>query len=143
MADSGLVDSALMSVLASDATLLGFCPNGVYYGVAPPGSTAFVTVQLMDHVDPPGLDATTLLERGLYMVKAIILTSSSTPARQAADRIHDLLDQATLDLASAGYVPMVCRRIERYRTIEVDPVDKSARWQHQGGTYEVVSYEGS
>lgn len=143
MADSGLIDSALMSVLANDAALAGYCPNGVYYGVAPPGSTAFVTVQLMDHVDRPGLDSVTLLERGLYMVKAILLTSSSTPARQAAARIQDLLDQATLDLAAAGYVPMVCRRIERYRAVEVDPVDKSARWQHQGGTYEVTAYEGS
>ena len=143
MADAGLVDSAVMSVLANDATLAGYCPNGVYYGVAPPGSTAFVTVDLMDHVDRPGLDSVTLLERGLYMVKAVLLTASATPARLAAARIHELLDHVTLDLASAGYVPMVCRRIERYRKVEVDPVDKSARWQHQGGTYEVSSYEGS
>lgn len=141
MADSGLVDSAVMSRLANDAALKALCPDGVFYGLPPPACRAFVIVMLMDHEDRPGLGGVTLLERAVYLAKAVILSSSGTPAREAAARIHVLLDQAELDLAAAGYQPMACRRIERWRPApEVDPVEKSARWQHVGGQYEVTCY---
>jgi hypothetical protein len=144
MADAGLVDAAVMARLANDATLAALCPDGVYWGAAPPRqppATAFVIVAQLHHAQRPALDSATLYEQTLYLVKAVMLTPSAAPPRQAAQRIDALLHNADLDLAPAGYAAIACRRIERVHTPpEIDPLDISARWQHVGGQYELWSY---
>jgi len=140
MADASLVDAALLEVLANDPTLAALCPDGAFWDLAPAGARAFVVASLMDAADVPALDSQTLYERAVYVVKAVVLASGGTVTRDAAARIHALLEHATLDLTAAGYGDMVLHRIERLRYTELDPVEKSARWQHRGGQYELVSY---
>lgn len=130
-----------MEHLANDAALMALCPDGVYWGAPQPGCTAFVIVALFDGTERPGLSGTTLYERTVYLVKAVMLSQGGSEARQAAARIHALLQNAELDLSAAGYQSMLCRRIEPLRLPpEFDPDEKSARWQHVGGQYEVWSY---
>ena len=140
MADRSLVDAALLELLANDAALKVLCPDGVYWDLAPHGARAFVVAALLDGSETPALDRQTLYERTVYLVKAVVLASGGTVTRDAAARIHQLLHQAELDLTAAGYAAMVLRRLEPVRFTEIDPVDKSARWQHRGGQYELWSY---
>jgi hypothetical protein len=142
MADSGLVDAAVMEVLANDSALAALCPDGVYWGIRPGGSPApgaFVIVALFDHREQPALAGDTLYERTNYLVKAVVFGTSKTPARQAAARIHELLHGAVLDLAPAGYTAMDMRRLDRVAYLEIDQMNK-APWHHHGGQYEVWSY---
>ena len=142
MADSGLVDAAVMEVLANDAALTALCPDGVYWGIRPGGSPApgaFVIVALFDHREQPALAGGTLYERTNYLVKAVVFGTSKTPARQAAARIHELLHGAVLDLTPAGYTAMDMRRLDRVAYLEIDQMNK-APWHHHGGQYEVMSY---
>jgi len=142
MADSGLVDAAVMEVLANDSALAALCPDGVYWGIRPGGSPApgaFVIVLLFDHREQPALAGDTLYERTNYLIKAVVFGTSKTPARQAAARIHELLHGAELDLTPAGYTAMDCRRLDRVAYPEIDQMNK-ATWHHHGGQYEVWSY---
>jgi hypothetical protein len=139
MSDSGLVDAAVMEVLANDATLTALCPDGVFWGRAPAGATAFVIAALIDHSEQPALDRQTLYETTVYLVKAVILNASKTPSRTAAARIHVLLHGAQLDLAPAGYQVMACQRLERVAYPELDPIN-AVTWHHGGGQYAVMSY---
>jgi hypothetical protein len=140
MADRSLVDAALLELLANDAPLAALCPDGAFWDLAPAGAKAFVLAGIVDGTETPGLDSTTLYESTIYLVKAVVLTSGGSVTRNAAARIHQLLQHADLDLAAAGYSPMVLKRIEPIRYTEVDPIEKSARWQHRGGQYELLSY---
>jgi len=142
MADTGLVDAALMELLANDAALGALCPGGVYWGIRPPpdeGLTAFVIVMLFDHNEEPGLSGITLYERTTYLVKAVIMAKSRTPTRQAAARIHELLQGVILDLTPAGYVAMDLHRVDRVAYPELDPANKAV-WHHGGGQYELMHY---
>ena len=140
MADSGLVDAAVIELLANDAQLTALCPDGVYWGVRPiPGGRSFVIVSLFDYIPRPGLADVTLTERTIYLAKAVIQATSRTPARQAAARIHALLQWAVLDLADAGHTAMQCRLIDRVAYPETDAAN-NAIWHHAGGQYEVTHY---
>ena len=145
MADSGLVDAAVMELLANDATLSALCPDGVYWNIRPPRvppnppASAFVIVALFDHIEQPGLGGITLWERTTYLVISRILAQSRTQARQAAARIQALLHGALPDLTAAGYTAMDFRRIDRVTLTEVDPIN-SATWHHFGGRYELMHY---
>lgn len=138
MPDASLVDAAVVTVLANDATLHGLCPDGVFWDLANPGATRFVVVSLFDHQDETGLDDADLAERTVYLVKAVALIAGGTLVRDAAARIHELLHRApALDLSATGYELMAMRRVHRVRYTETDPVEKSSRWQHRGGQYEL------
>ena len=142
MADIGLVDAAVIEVLANDAALTALCPDGVYWDIRPSGSPApgaFVIVSHFDYRTEPGLADTTLYERMLYWVVARIASTSKTPARQAAARIHELLHGTILDLTAAGYTAMALTRIDRRAYTEIDPANK-ATWHHHGAQYELFSY---
>jgi len=142
MSDIGLVDAALMEVLANDAALTALCPGGVYWDIRPPGEpapTAYIVVSHFDYSAEPGLGGTTLYETILYWVRATVLGSSRTTARLANARIYALLQGTLLDLTAAGYVAMSCTRVDHRPYVEVDPVNKSL-WQHHGSQYEVISY---
>lgn len=136
MADSSNIDNALIALLGADATLLALCPNGAYYDEAPPGSTRFVIVSLMDETDEP-IFRGRAFEDGTYMVKAVMRSNASGDIKSAAARIDALLDQQPLTVT--GYNVTVMRRTSRIRQTEVDEEDQTIRWQHRGGLYQVVA----
>jgi len=141
VADSSAIDAALVTKLSSDATLLGLMPNGVYFDQAPPGSSRFVLISLVNSHDEPMMDADRAFEEATYLVKAVGLSAPSVTLpvnamRDAAARIDALLEGGTLTIS--GYGLMVMRRVESIRALEVDEADESIRWQHRGGMYEVV-----
>ena len=137
MTDTNVIDAAILAVLQNDAQLRTYCPDGVFWGVAPANTTRFVVVSQFDHVDHPGLDDWDLYETVTYLVKSV-LAGTSGPSKDAAARIHTLLHHTPIVL-SPTYELMQIRRTRRIRDTEVDPVDKSARWQHRGGLYEVTA----
>jgi len=141
MADAGLVDAAVVELLANDAALTALCPNGVYWDLQPsssPSPGAFVIVSLFKCDRTPGLSVT-LYEDLLYWVVARVHETSKVAARQAAARINELLDGAILDLTAAGYTAMACARIDRRADSDRDKTDKSV-WHYHGGLYELRSY---
>ena len=137
MTDTNVIDAAVLAVLQNDAQLKTYCPDGVFWGVAPANATRFVVVSQFDHVDTGGLNEEDLYETVTYLVKAI-LAGTSGPIKDAAARIHTLLHRADLNLAPT-YEIMASQRTRRIRDTEIDPVDKSARWQHRGGLYEITA----
>lgn len=135
MPDSSDIDQAVIAKLGADATLLGYMTNGVYWDEAPPSSTKFVIVSLVDEADAQKQGSRSH-EDALYMVKAVALSTANANMKAAAARIDALLDGQTL--TAAGYSHMVMQRESRIRITEVDDVDPSIRWFHRGGNYRVV-----
>jgi hypothetical protein len=135
MSDSSDIDNALVAKLGADSTLLALAPNGVYWDVAPPGSTRFVIVSLADSHDELMLGSPAW-EEGLYLVKAVMLTTAGGDVKAAAARIHAVLDGSTL--TASGYSTMTIQRESRVRITEVDEADDSIRWLHRGGYYRVM-----
>jgi len=142
MADVGLIDAALVELLANDAALMTLCPDGVYWDIRPGGSPApgaFVIVSHFTYRATPGFGGP-LYEDNLYWVVARIAATSKVPARQAAARINVLLDGTLLDLSAAGYTAMHCRRVDRRADTDVDLANK-ATWHYHGGQYELMSHQ--
>lgn len=138
--DSSLIDSALIAKLASDATLLALCPNGVYFAEAPQGATRFVVVSLVDEADEP-VFGTRAIEDSLYLVEARMLSTAGGDIHAAALRIDQLLEDQSLGIGSppsvVGYTWMCCHRESRTRMTEVDAIDPNLRWFRRGGMYRV------
>lgn len=124
-----------MAKLAGDSQLMAICTDGVYFGVAAKDKTRFVVVSLSTSFDEPMFGARAF-EDVTYLVKAVLLDTGGTAARNAAARIDALLENQPLTIA--GYSHMVTQRVERVRYTEVDPENPDARWQHQGGLYQVM-----
>jgi len=142
MPDSSDIDAALVGTLAADAALGQLCPNGVYVDEAPPGSTRFVIVSLVDE-DDVGMFGGRAFEDALVQIEARMLsTVAGANPKAAAARIDALLDPqpplppATLTVE--GYAGMALHRESRIRTTEVDDADPSIRWYRRGGRYRVV-----
>jgi len=134
-ADVAAVDTALVGVLAGDATLDTLVPDGVYLDVAPSNKTRFVIVSHVVHEDTEGF-VSALYERVVYRVTARVLESTGVNVNAAAARIHALLHDQVI-AAITGYVHMTTLRIERVKFTEVDAIDNDIRWQIAGGDYEV------
>lgn len=135
MPDSSDIDAALVVKLGSDATLLSYCPNGVYVDEAPPGVTRFVIVSLLDEIDVDQFGGTAY-EDALYLVEARMLsTVAGANPKAAAARIQTLLHDQSLTVA--GYASMTVHREARLRQTEVDDIDPSIRWHRRGGQYRV------
>lgn len=133
MPDSSDIDNALVAKLGADATLLGYCPNGVYVDEAPPGSTRFVIVSLVDEHDE-GQFGSRAYEDALFSVEARMLsTVAGANVKAAAARIDVLLEDQPLTVA--GYTWMTLHRESRVRMTEVDDADNSIRWYRRGGQY--------
>lgn len=136
-ADSAAVDEAVVQRLSTDAALTALVPGGVAFDVALQGVTTAVIVTLMSHTDTyaqtgGAIEPGSLIERPVYLVKAIDGRSSGATARQAAQRIHELLQGAHFPIA--GFVLLRAERIERIRYTEYDQTT-GQRWQHRGGNY--------
>jgi len=134
MADSSAVDAALMVKLSSDATLLSLMTNNVHFDIAPTGSTKFVIVSQQAHEDEYQFGGSAW-ERFIYLVKAVAKDTSGDSVKQAAARIHTLLQDQSLTVT--GYGVMNMQRTERIRYTEIDDAT-DARWQHRGGLYSVM-----
>lgn len=142
MPDSSAIDSALIATLGSDAALLALCPNGVYYGEAPGGSTRFVIVYLIDEEDTSVLPGTRAIEDAVYLVEARMLsTVTGSNIAGAAARLDALLENATL--SAAGYTTMTVHREKRVRDTDVDDQDSTIRWFRRGGHYRVQMSVGT
>ena len=140
MADSSAVDTAVITHLASDATLATLLPGGVHFGLAPQGKTAFALVTIDETADVAVFAETAAARRAIevitYAVAAVVQTSAMGPATQAAARIDALLADQPLTVPGYGWLSTV--RVDRIRDPgELDPSDKSIRWQHHGGRYRV------
>ena len=143
MPDSSAIESALLAKLQADTILMGYMPNGVYWDLAPPGSTRYVLVSFLAHHDEPQFGQRSW-EDGLYLIKAVGLKTTTNPPNvaAAAARIDELLDPqppsppATLTIP--GYSLMVLERAERVRYTEVDEIDNTIIWFHRGGQYRLI-----
>jgi hypothetical protein len=138
--DASAVDTAVITALASDATLAALLPGGVHFGLAPQGTTSFAlvtideTAEISVFAEVPA--ARRAIEAITYAVQAVVLTSAMAPATEAAARIDALLADQPLTVPGYGWLSTV--RVERIRDPgELDPTDKSLRWQHHGGRYRV------
>lgn len=137
MPDSQDIDTAVLTKLSSDGTLLGLMPNGVYFDEAPPGSQRFVIVSLVDEADAAVFGGRKF-EDAHYLIKAVALSTAASAAanvKAAAARIDALLEDATLTVS--GYTTFEVSRESRIRITEVDDVDPTIRWYHRGGQYRV------
>jgi hypothetical protein len=92
--DSSDVDNALIAKLGADSALLALMPNGAYMDEAPPGSTRFVIVSLVEAIDAQAFGARAF-ESALYLVKAVERSPGGN-VKAAAARIDALLDNGTL-----------------------------------------------
>ena len=138
--DASAIDEALVDLLASDATLRGLLPDGVFFDVAPPQARKFCVVSIVTQVGVPVFGGCAI-EDTTYLVKAVCAVDGggSSAIRQAAARIDDLLDDGTLAVPAA-YGFMACFRDDtdgRVRALEIDDLDKSIRWYHRGARYRV------
>jgi hypothetical protein len=136
-ADSSDVDGAIVAVLLADTTLMGYCPDGVFFDEANPGAQRFVIVSLVDETDEVDY-AGRCYEDALYLVKAVELSSVSSNIKAAAKRIDALLDRVLLP-PPANYTEISIVREQRIRDRETDDINTSIRWDHRGGYYRVMA----
>jgi phosphopantothenate synthetase len=104
---------------------------------APPNSTRFVIVSLVDEADEAQFGGRAF-EDALYLVEARILsttTNANAAVKAAAARIDALLEDQTLSVT--GYVWSTMHRESRVRLTEVDDADSAIRWFRRGGNYRV------
>lgn len=135
MPSTSAVDAAVIAKLATDATLTGLAPGGVFRDMSPQGvATPFVIVSQMAHEDDYAVGSQAL-EQVRYMVKGVHQSTSGTTAQSVADRIQTLLQGAVL--TATGYRCLLVQREERIAYTEVDD-GSDRRYQHRGGVYLVV-----
>jgi Protein of unknown function (DUF3168) len=124
------VDAALITTLQGAPAVTSAAPGGVYWDVAPEGTTfPVVIINLQQHDDAYEM-AEGHSEDGRYLVKAVGIGSNATAVAVAADAIQATLQDQLLFVP--GYDLMVCHREERVRFVEVDG---ATRYQHRGGIY--------
>lgn len=135
--DSSLIANALIAKLGSDATLLGFVPNGVYEDEAQSGCTRFVIVSQIMATDTVLFAEGRAIEDALFLIEARVLSTAGTAdaAAKAAFRIDELLEDGVLDIP--GYQVMEMTREEFVRGLEVDDVDPTIKWRRRGGRYRI------
>ena len=136
MSSTAAIDAAIIAKLANDATLTTAAPGGVYRDIAPQGvASPFVIVTQMAHGDEYAIGSQAY-EELTYLVKAVGSGTSGNAAQTAADRIHALLQGATLTIT--GYRSLIVQRAERVGYVEVEDAS-DRRWQHRGGMYLVMA----
>lgn len=137
MPDSSAIDNALVAKLLNDATLRGLMPDGVFFDEANPGAKRFVIVSIVEAHDGAVFGGRAY-EDVLYLVKSVALSTAFGDTKAAAARIDALLDDQDLTIGD-GYQLIMMYRDSPVRYTEVDDVDRSLRWQHRGGRYQVMA----
>jgi hypothetical protein len=140
VADASAIDAAVITTLAGDATLAALLPGGVHFGLAPQGTTAFALVTIDETAEVSVFSAVPAQRRAIeaitYAVQAVVATTAMAPATDAAARIDALLADQPLTVPGYGWLSTV--RVNRIRDPgDLDPSEKSVRWQHHGGRYRV------
>jgi hypothetical protein len=138
--DSGELDAALVGLLQGDAALTALQPDGVWLDDVPPGAQRFVMVAVLEATDGATFGAGRAFEVVRYRVTAVGHTAVVTgpEIRAAALRIDTLLQDAALTVG--GYpAGVTIARLGRVRLLEVDDEDRSLRWYHRGGVYELFA----
>lgn len=135
MLDSSEIDNALVAKLGADAQLLSYAINGVHMDEAPPKTTRFVIVSVIDAFDE-GVFGGRAVEDVLYLVEYRELKQGTGQAKAAAARIDELLNEGEL-VVPAGYTFMAMFRDSRTRHTETDEAEESIRWYRRGGRYRV------
>lgn len=131
--DSGAVDDAILAILNADAPLRALLPDGVYFDVAPPGSTGYAIIAIVAHADVAVFGRRAGEEYRLLVLSTTLDRSASRPA---AERIDGLLEDAAI--AIDGFTLDAIHRDDRVRDREVDVTDPALVWHHRGGEYRVV-----
>lgn len=134
--DTSAIDAAVVGRLLADSALMAAMPGGVYFDVAADGKTQYVLVSHVDASDDHYFE-NERDEHIVYAIKAVELSTTGSNVGTAARRIDALFDGA--DFAITGYNLHSSQREKPLRYTEVDDVDRSKRWQHRGGHYEVVA----
>src|SRR5262245_34169768 len=141
MSDTGAVDAAIVSRLQADSQLLALMPDGVWINEAPAGKRAFVIVSLAIGQDVGQMAPLPAKRRAMedlrYLIKAVNMNASRTPARNAAARIDAVMEDPAA-LTVPGYGVLQCHRFEAVEDTEPDQIDQTIRWQHYGGRYRVL-----
>lgn len=136
MIDASQIERALIGVLAADPELSTLLPDGVFWDLAPQGSTQFAIVSLSvsrGQAEFHDLDSFRTL---VYGVKAVIQSTGTTAIVDADARIQALLDRQPIPLPpETGAGLMLIRWLDRIRYTET--VDAGV-WQHGGARYEVT-----
>jgi hypothetical protein len=132
--NTAAIGNALIAHLGSDATLLTFCPHGVYRNQAPPHARQFVVVWLIDATDEYVFHASGY-EDHLYGVEVRMLESAGGDCQGAAAHLDTLLQD--VPLTAAGYVWSTTFRERAVDLLEVDVLEPTIRWRRCGGDYRV------
>lgn len=138
--DSGALDAALVAYLQADAALTARQPDGVFIDDVPPGAQRFVMVTVLEATDGETFSEGRAFEVVRYRVTAVGHTAVVTgpDIRAAALRLDELLQGASLTVD--GYpAGVTLARLGRIRLLEVDDEDRSLRWYHRGGVYELFA----
>jgi N-acetylneuraminic acid mutarotase len=134
-ADSSAIDNALIAKLGADAALLALMPNGVYYGLGPPGATRYVTVTIDQQTDVPAFGGR-VQEDTQYRIVASGLSTANPDCQGAALRIDELLEDQPFAVDQFTFATMY--RVRRIRETRPDLTNPSVRWHLRGGVYRVV-----
>jgi hypothetical protein len=129
--------AAIYERLHSDAPLQGLLgtPGAIYHQVAP-ANTKSPYIILSKQTGNPywtfGSRREDHLQRERWMVKAVCVGGSASPAEQAADRADELLHDAPLVIADT--VLLYCRRASDIDYPETSGPD---RYSHVGAIYRI------
>lgn len=137
MSDTEEIDEALVTLLNSDATLLGFAPGGAWWELAPQGTpTPFVIVTQEDHEDEGAQSQADAFERVVYGVQVMAPATSGAASGSnvdaAASRIKALLHHGSF--VATGYSIQLVQRLRRTKELVADG---DRLWQIRGGEYQV------
>jgi len=136
VADSAVLDAAVVTLLLNDATLQGLLPDGVYFDQATPGAQRYTLVTITSAPDT-WMFGGRAFETPVYLVLAVVLSVTGGNIQAAAARIDAVLNGATV--SATGYAPATLRRVSRVRHSDPDSADASHRWQTRGGEYELLA----
>lgn len=135
------IDTWLMGLLSTDATILALVPGGVWQGQAPPplelrnqhagGVDYPVIVFDMNHeVDITTLNASRVMVDCVYLVKAIASDANQLALRPIADRLDVLLHRITAVTSDIRILNCWRESIVGYPEL-----DSGTYFRHLGGLY--------
>lgn len=129
--------AAIYERLHGDSTLQGLlgAPDAIYHQVAPIKARSPYMVFAKQTGNPDwtfGTDRRDHLQLERWMIKAVCIGGSSTPAEQAADRADELLHDAPLIIANAEL--LYCRRVSDVDYSETAGPDV---YRHVGAIYRI------
>lgn len=136
MINASEIERALIGTLAGDLELAGYVPDGVYWDLAPQGSTRFAIVASSTSRAQSEFHDLDSFRTLVYVVKAVVIGAGGTTIAAADARIQALLDRQPIALPpAAGAGLMVSRWLDRVRYSETIGADI---WQHRGARYEIT-----